>query len=70
MKEEKSTQVRLHPDPPAGMVHLQRDEALGVQLQAWEETFQGWLGGYDNPETRKRMARPVQSCLRFSDMPV
>ncbi len=34
MKEEKSTQVRLHPDPPAGMVHLQRDEALGVQLQA------------------------------------
>ena len=69
MKEEKPTQARLHPNPPAGLVHLQRDEALGVQLQAWEETFQGWLGGYDNPETRKRMARPVQSCLRFGGMP-
>jgi len=70
MKEEKPTQVRLYPNPSAGLVHLQRDEALGKQLQAWEETFQGWLGGYDNRETRKRMAKPVQSCLRFSGMPV
>ena len=69
MKEEKPTQARLHPNPPAGLAHLQREEALGKQLQAWEETFQGWLGGYDNPETRKRMARPVQSCLSFSGMP-
>jgi integrase len=70
MKEEKPTQVRLHTNLPAGLVHLQRDEALEAQLQTWEETFQGWLGGYDNPETRKRMARPVQSCLSFSGMPV
>jgi len=70
MKEEKPKQVRLHPDTPAERVHLQQDEALGAQLQAWEETFQGWLGGYDNRETRKRMARPVQSCLRFGGMPV
>lgn len=70
MKEEKPTQVRLHPNPPAGLAHLQRDEALGVQLQTWEETFQGWLGGYDNLETRKRMAKPVLNCLRFSGMPV
>jgi len=70
MKEEKPTRVRLHPNPPAGLAHLQRDEALGAQLQAWEEAFQSWLGGYDNPETRKRMAKPVQNCLRFSGMPV
>ena len=70
MKEGKPTQVRLHTNPPDGLVYLQREEALGVQLQAWEETFQGWLGGYDNPVTRKRMARPVQNCLSFSGTPV
>lgn len=70
MKEEKQTLIRLHPNPPSGLVHLQREEAWGKQLQAWEVTFQGWLGGYDNRETRKRMAKPVQSCLRFSGMPV
>jgi site-specific recombinase XerD len=70
MKEEKQTLIRLHPNPPAGLVYQHRDEAVGAQLQAWEEAFQGWLDGYDNPETRKRMAKPVQNCLRFSSMPV